>query len=336
MCNKKIYQNFLPFFESYMTGWIISKFVYCIINKNILLYIYMKNKKVKTYLIWLFVFIFVIVIGWMMMKRENFDTQKRPVKIVDCFIFYNEMKMLEFRLKELNDSVDYFVLVESTKTFSNKEKPLLYNENKHMFSDYNDKIIHVIIDDFSNMDMSDPYWALESYQRNSISKGIERLNLNDDDIIIISDVDEIPKIKSIPDNLEDRKVHSLKQDLYYYNLNTRCDEPWNDAKVMTYKTFLENDSNPQKIRRNNEGNINIPDGGWHFSYFGDTDFIMNKIKMFSHQELNNDTYNRKDAIEDKIKNSKDLFGRNIAYQHIEINNNKNLPENYSILLDINK
>ena len=57
-------------------------------------------------------------------------------KIIDCFIFYNEMKMLEFRLKELNDVVDFFVLVESTKTFTGNDKELFFEQNKENFKEY--------------------------------------------------------------------------------------------------------------------------------------------------------------------------------------------------------
>ena len=70
------------------------------------------------------------------------------MKIIDCFIFYNELDMLTYRLNILNDVVDYFVLVESNHTFVGKEKPLFYNENKHLFEKFNHKIIHIIVNDF--------------------------------------------------------------------------------------------------------------------------------------------------------------------------------------------
>ena len=66
------------------------------------------------------------------------------MKIVDCFIFYNELKMLKFRLKYLYNYVDHFVLVESTKTFTGTPKPLFFQNNKHEFLEYLDKIIHVV------------------------------------------------------------------------------------------------------------------------------------------------------------------------------------------------
>ena len=66
------------------------------------------------------------------------------MKIIDCFLFYNELELLKFKLKELNDIVDYFVLIESKYTFVGNEKELYYEKNKVLFSEYNHKIIHVI------------------------------------------------------------------------------------------------------------------------------------------------------------------------------------------------
>lgn len=67
------------------------------------------------------------------------------MKVIDCFIFYNELDMLKFRLNELNDIVDYFVIVECTKTFANADKELYFENNKEQFSKYLDKIIHIIV-----------------------------------------------------------------------------------------------------------------------------------------------------------------------------------------------
>ena len=82
------------------------------------------------------------------MGYQPIKMQYQP-KIIDCFTFYNELDLLTYRLNILNDVVDYFVLVEATHTHIGKEKPLFYQENKHLFEKFNDKIIHVVVDDFS-------------------------------------------------------------------------------------------------------------------------------------------------------------------------------------------
>ena len=141
------------------------------------------------------------------------------MKVIDCFIFYNELDMLEFRLNELNDVVDYFVLVECIKTHSNKDKELYFENNKNRFSKFLDKIIHIIVKD--NIPQTSRAWDREEYQRYCIHEGINKLNLNSDDIIIIADLDEIPDAKTVL-NIKNNNgldgIYYLEMDLYYYNL----------------------------------------------------------------------------------------------------------------------
>ena len=117
--------------------------------------------------------------------------------IVDCFLFYNETSMLEYRLRVLWDTVDFFVICEASKTFVGNDKPFYLTDPK--FDVYRSKIISIHIDNlpfpvpsFSNMEQ----WENENYQRNKLSDGVLTLLENDrislDDLIIISDVDEIP------------------------------------------------------------------------------------------------------------------------------------------------
>ena len=145
--------------------------------------------------------------------------------VIDCFIFFNELEMLEFRLEELNEHVDYFVLVESNLTHTGIEKELFYQNNKKLFEKFNHKIIHIvselpkkISDDlsceeyhqmlgcpvspsidkikelrdlFKKINSNWENWMREYIQRNDIIKGIEKLSPTDDDYIFISDCDEI-------------------------------------------------------------------------------------------------------------------------------------------------
>jgi beta-1,4-mannosyl-glycoprotein beta-1,4-N-acetylglucosaminyltransferase len=258
------------------------------------------------------------------------------MKIIDCFIFYNELDLLEYRLNVLNNVVDYFVIVESTHTFIGKEKKLYFNENKHLFEKFNAKIIHVIVDNlpykYPNVNIQNGEQSKnESFQRNSINRGIQ--NLKDSDVIIISDLDEIPDPQTL-NKIKLGEIHitlnSLEMDLYYYNLNTRFNFKWYHPKIVSYNTYKEFNNRCETIR--NLPAVVIPNGGWHLSYFGDSTFIQNKIKEFSHQELNNETYTNLLNIEDKIKNSKDLYDRNVSISRIEIQNNNYLPIEYKTYL----
>ncbi|MFA6665763.1 MAG: beta-1,4-N-acetylgalactosaminyltransferase, partial [Armatimonadota bacterium] len=74
------------------------------------------------------------------------------MKVYDCFTFFNELELLELRLKLLNDVVDYFVLVESNKTFKNKDKEFVFEANKSMFEEYLAKIIYIRVEDMPDYD----------------------------------------------------------------------------------------------------------------------------------------------------------------------------------------
>ena len=259
------------------------------------------------------------------------------MKIIDCFTFYNELKMLEFRLAELNDDVDYFVLVESTFTFAGNKKDLFFDKNKNLYSKYLHKIIHIIVDDVPNTENA---WDNETHQRNCIDRGIEQLTLNDDDVIIISDVDEVPDTETIQ-KIKNKIIivdglYNLKQVMYYYNITNRNKKFWYHAKVVNYHQYCKKYNHEcdrmrlTKLRRRK----NISNGGWHFSYFMNEEEIANKIKNFGHQEFNKDEFTDVESIKQKIESGTDLFGRGIEHwKKIKIEENDYLPKKYKMLLN---
>ena len=276
------------------------------------------------------------------------------MKIIDCFTFYNELDLLFYRLSILNDVVDKFILVEATKTFSGKAKPLYYENNKLMFSQFQHKIIHIVNETLTPYEImtnkipnsSDDYWKNEFNQRNTINKGLELINqeLNDDDYIIINDLDEIPdpytliKIKNMEKNID---IGIFKQKMHYYNLTTIYKNIWKNAKILTYKCYKNYfSSSPQIVRSKNENTIEkmdnfeyIENGGWHLSYFGNEKYIRNKIESFAHQELNNDYFKNENRIKNRIKNKCDLFDRDYAIlYYVPLSENQYLPPKYEIYL----
>ena len=262
-------------------------------------------------------------------------------KIIDCFTFYNELKILKFRLEYLYDYVDYFILVEGTLSHAGKPKELFYQNNKDQFEKYKDKIIHVIVSDMKTVEEAPDAWVRENYQRNCIDKGIKELNLNDNDIIHISDADEIPDrnvfLKFKNESYNNARF-TILQDLYYYNLNCRFKDKWNYAKIINYYTYKNVfNRKPQDIRLKDFNNyIPIEKGGWHFSYLGDINFIVNKLKNFAHQEFNNNNYTNPEKIETYIKNNVSIFDdlniNNNGGKYISFEENDYLPENYQMLI----
>ena len=252
------------------------------------------------------------------------------MKIVDGFIFYNELKMLLFKLVELYDVVDYFVIVEATHTFNGEEKELFYEKNKHIYKRFSDKIIHIIVDDMPNNGNA---WDNEHHQRNCIDRGISKLNLDDDDLVIISDCDEIPDsntLSNIKNSLINiRNITCLEMEFYYYNITSRCPSNWYHTKIAPYSEYRKT-CQPEYIRHNSTSCLRRC--GWHLSYFGDVNFIKNKIKHFSHQEYNNDQYLDDDKIQQQIESHGDLFFRDgHDLMHIDVKDNPYLPNNYGIL-----
>ena len=270
------------------------------------------------------------------------------MKIIDSFIFYNELDLLDYRLSILDEHIEYFILVESTHTFTGKEKPLFYDENKTRFERFNNKIIHIVVNNFPykfpniNYD-SNQQWENEYYQRNCIKLGIEKITslLKDEDIILTSDVDEIPDpnilIKAKENTLlfNTQYLNRLALDMYYYNLYYRIGEGsnWHGIKLFTFYAYKNMKITFQQMRVW-EHTYNVPiieKGGWHLSYFGDIQFIIKKIESFSHQEYNNKNYIENNIIETKIKNGINLLNNsNLVY--IPIEENKYLPYKYDLYL----
>ena len=267
-----------------------------------------------------------------------------PKQIVDCFTFYNELDMLRFRLEYLYDTVDKFVLLESTLTFSGAKKDLFFEKNKHLFEKYQDKIIHVIVDDLPldvpNKTAEENAWVREKLQRNLLDRGIKQIQLDDNDIIVITDLDEIPDRNTLSlvkqvENLE-HIAYALEQDMYYYNLTCRGKNKWHHPKFVSYYTYKNIFNNRADDIRMAGRYAVVRKGGWHFSYFGDVTFIQNKIKNFAHQEYNNEKYWGEKNILHQIQNCGDLFLRDNEkmhyFEHVPLENNGYLPETYEQLL----
>jgi len=153
-------------------------------------------------------------------------------------------------------------------------------------------------------------------------------------LLIISDLDEIPdpytlnKIKRSEIIID---INILEMDLYYYNLNTKFKNKWPLCKILSYKKYKELNISCEDIRQKQCSVISK--GGWHLSYFGDKYFIQNKINNFSHQELNVSDFTDLSNIEEKVKNSRDLYDRNFDIEKIKIEDNIYLPIEYNKYLN---
>ena len=244
--------------------------------------------------------------------------------IVDCFTFYNELDMLEYRLTVL-DKVDKFIIVEARQTHSGADKELFFEKNKLRYQKWSDKIVHIIVDKFPETKDS---WVREQYQRNDIQRGLNTLSLDDRDTIIISDVDEIVNPACL--TRQYNGIYALKQDAYYYNLTCLTTTNWTHAKILNWGTYKLIGS-PQVCRLGCRVSGLIEHGGWHLSFFGNTEFIRNKLQNFAHTEYSGEQFTNTRNIEDSITNCKDLnCGR--PFTRVPLQDNKNLPPQHEVLV----
>ena len=243
--------------------------------------------------------------------------------IYDCFLFYNEFELLEIRLHELNDVVDYFVLVEANKTHVLKDKELFFDKNKDKFSKFLDKIIHVVVREHPKnkalLDFRGTNHSVENYHRNFISKGL--IGAKKNDIILISDVDEIPR-KSIIEKINTIKMPcTFNLHLYYYYLNFALQGKYKNTP-STVAVKFGNMKLPQYYR-NNRGKVKswpiIDNAGWHFSYMGGFERIIKKLESYAHQEKNTKKYKNIDYLKSKLERGEDIFSRrNVKIKVVDI------------------
>ena len=248
--------------------------------------------------------------------------------VIDTFLFYNELDMLEFRLMELNPVVDKFILVESTQTFVGNKKPLYFENNKSRFKKYLHKIHHVVLSHLPNGNT----WAKEAHQRIATGEVLKYLDLDDKDIIIAGDVDEIPDVNEI---LKFKKqglpfeLITLLQQTYYYNFDHKLkahsgyDISSNRkyhrtvaCKVFTFEAFKKIKFSIQHLRTNYIVKDTLWEkGGWHLTFFMSPERIKEKMENYAHVEFEGSIYNM-------------IHSKNLKFDKIKIKDNKYLPKNY--------
>lgn len=199
--------------------------------------------------------------------------------VIDGFPFFNELDLLEIRLHELDSVVDFFVLVEATKTHSNQPKPLFFEENKQRYARFLPKIKHIIVDDLPDGD--DP-WERERFQRRMvIDRGFE--GFDDLAIGMISDADEIPNeegVANLPRLMFEKQsaIGFMQFFCCYYanNLLTSEDQCafWAGTRAAQIHAW--------KGLTGREGCGELYYGGWHMSCLGGQKAVEYKMASYAH------------------------------------------------------
>jgi beta-1,4-mannosyl-glycoprotein beta-1,4-N-acetylglucosaminyltransferase len=245
--------------------------------------------------------------------------------IYDCFQYFNEDHILDLRFNILNEKVDYFVISESTKTHQGQTKKLNFNLNN--FSKFKKKIKYIVADyeekiDFKNHTGGES--LIEQHQRNSLSSGL--VGANENDLIILSDSDEIPDLTKLSQIKKNTKFTVFSQMMFMYKLNLQNlnENKWMGSRMSLKKNF----PTPQRLRnlkfkeypfwRFDKIGLQIIEGGWHFSFLQKPSDIAKKIMSFSHGEFNQNEFIDEKKIAEKIANNEDIFNRNSELKKINV------------------
>ena len=282
------------------------------------------------------------------------------MKIYDCFMYFDEEVVLDVRLNTLNEFVDYFVIVESIYTHKGDFRELKFNHKK--FEKFKDKIIYIVDEetypqtDEINTEDSEGEKSRkaifnaayrENGQRNLITRGLKKAN--DEDIIMVSDVDEIPKLSELNFKNINEKIILFKQDMFYYKFNLWLPNLiWTGTKACKKKNLV----NPQWLRNIKDRKYSffridtffsktkytsikvINDGGWHFSNIKTPKEIEFKLRSYLHHrefDLNplsvtqiDEIIRNKQAIYDlKVDKTVNKIGNGSILKNFDLNK---LPE----------
>ncbi len=259
------------------------------------------------------------------------------MKVFDCFMYHNEDTILDLRLNFLNKFVDYFVIVESIYNHKGEKKKLNFDIQK--YEKFKDKIRYLILnelpsdietvkDDDEEGEKSRKYilngYKRDHFQRNHIKNGIE--DANSEDIILISDIDEIPNLKKINFDSVKNKLILFNQKMCYYKFNLyQKNYNWIGTRACKKKNLLS----PQWLRDikaksysfwrldvlfSNKKYIDIffvENGGWHFSYLNTPQLIDEKLRSYAHhREYELSTFTNSE-IERRIKNRQSIYNLNL-------------------------
>ena len=276
-------------------------------------------------------------------------------KLFDVFLFLNELDLLELRLKTLYPIVDYFVITEVNETFSGKSKSLIFEKNRERFKEFNHKIIYNPITTKELISLKQPKWKNyvsdlnkslshkhkgkpARYIKESLRREISHRDsailgfydiANKDDLILLSDLDEIPNPEAISVAITKKitKPHYFKMKWFLYWINNQVSEPWFGTVLFKFKNLEGNSLDNFRFASSNEIKVPGPiikNGGWHFSYLGGIDAIIYKLKSHPFQGykvfmalLLDKLKIRK--IKNTINQNKDIFFQNRTLSIIDIN-----------------
>ena len=230
------------------------------------------------------------------------------MKVYKVSTYTNEQELTEVILNELDSVVDGFIFLEASRTYQMALRPEF-----PAFPFKGDKIHYY---QFTEYPEEAENWPADKIEELVTSKFIDILKdvgVQPEDVLLYGDADELPYADMIPElapQIQTGQIYALEMIFCNYWLNCISHEhPWNQFKVFTFQTLLDIGGSPQEnIRKKYVGNI-IPNAGWHFSWFGGRDRIIQKLESYSHSEFNKPHFKAESNIDECMMTGRDLFNR---------------------------
>lgn len=249
------------------------------------------------------------------------------MKVFDCFTFFNELDLLEFRLKLLDAHVDHFVIAESDLTHSGQLKPYHFEAAKDRFKKWEQKIIYIpvhqnagglVFEELKTYTPGSAAWKLENEQRSALLQATHQMQ--DDDMVLLSDLDEIPDPAAIKKARGSEKPIAFSLLFHYYFLNCQNKGQsrwWKGCIATTAKQFKT--ISPQGLRDRRDEYPSISHAGWHFSFLGGAEKIRQKLLAFAHTEFNKEEYASERHIEAAVAKGEDILKRDgVIFKYVPL------------------
>jgi hypothetical protein len=238
------------------------------------------------------------------------------VKIVDTFMFWNEYDLLEIRLSEHYEHVDRFDIIECDHTYSGRYKGFNLESRLDRYSQWMDKINYIKVSDCPVFPNS---WDNEAWQRNQMTRAWD--DVGGDDVILLTDLDEIVRPEALKFIREtDYNFYGLAMPMFYFKFNymdITDNYPWRGLAYRGYKG-VPNDMRFKADSMPKGKSIELHHAGWHFSWLGNDEFVKEKLKSFSHTELNIPSVVDNVNIEQSIARGRDHFRPNEVWGAVKL------------------
>jgi len=259
------------------------------------------------------------------------------MNLYDCFMYFDEDLLLDLRLNYLSKFVKKFVITEATYTHNGSKKELKFDINK--FKKFKDKIIYIIVDEQPKniLELIDGEtkekraeklilngMARDYFQRENLNRGLG--NISNEDIILISDLDEIPNLENFDSSKIKNNIVIFEQKMFYYKLNLLYEDfKWLGTKAVKHKNFLS----PQWLR-NIKGRkysywrldtlfskkkysnlLFVNNGGWHFTCLRTAEELEKKLLNFAHHYEFEESGLKVDDLKKLISEKRVMYDHNV-------------------------